>query len=94
MAGYIVLVQTGGGIALETALVATGLTAMLTCAAIAENGVTVAGQMAAQWFANWSANWSDRIAAIVAVRKPDADGRYVALIQDTDDVTTVVSRRK
>ena len=94
MAGYIVLVQTGGGIALETALVATGLTAMLACAAIAENGVAVAGQMAIQWLSSSVANWTDRIAAIVAVRKPDADGHYVARLQDTDDVTTVVSRRK
>ena len=94
MAGYIVLVQTGGGIVLETALVATGLTAMLVCAAIAENGVVVAGQMAAQLFSSWNASWSHRIAAIVAVRKPDADGTYTTFIKDTDDVTTVVSRRK
>jgi hypothetical protein len=39
MAGYIVLVQTGGDVALETGLVILGLTLMLITAMVAENGL-------------------------------------------------------
>jgi hypothetical protein len=40
MAGYIVLVQTGGDVVLETALVGTGLMLMLVCAKISEDGLS------------------------------------------------------
>lgn len=90
MAGYIVLVQNGGGTMLETALIATGLAAMLMCAAIAENGVAVFGQMVMHRLTGWT----DRALVLVTGRRPGADGTYTVLLQDTDDVTTVVSRRK
>jgi hypothetical protein len=40
MAGYIVLVQTGGDVVLETVLVVAGLSIMLTCAMIVEDGLS------------------------------------------------------